>query len=401
MASQVGYRAERTRLQSGERFPLIVKAATGLPCAWACRYSLYRHRTKSISTAKRELEGVCLLYDWADRHGIDLDERIGTGNLFSAQEVEALTEALRISRKAPRILRNQPVARVVKANTHGDYVRSINHYLTWRVSHVTTAMATADPRIPAISGRLKEVKAQLKSSVSSNPQADRLGLTEEQQIFLLQAVHPESSINPFHPETRHRNYALLLLLFELGTRRAEPLTLKGQHLQLNGASPRVIIEPRPDDPDEMRADPPLVKTLGRTLPVSPMLARTLDIYVSQHRRALRNAKKQVYIFLESVEGHAMSLASVSDVFEVLRRRFPDELPLDFSPHILRHTWNDRFTAAAKGVGLEEKFLEVVRNYLMGWDKNSKQAARYSRREIERQAGLLMLALQDQMGKLLS
>jgi integrase len=392
----IGFATKAIRLESGERFPLVTDKASGVPCPWACRYSLAHHRTLSINSAKSQADSICLLYDWARKNSIDLDQRIGSGNLFSAHEAEMLVDALRISRKATRIANGKEVARVVHADTHADYVRDVSNFIKWRISHVTTAMPVTDARVPAINSRLQALREQLKSLTGSGSQSQRKGLTEEQQLFFLKVIHPDHELNPFHPETRHRNYALLLFLFELGTRRAEPLVLKGRHVQLEGASPRIIIEPRADDPDETRADPPLVKTAGRTLMVSKPLGGALNTYITKHRPKLRLAKKQIFIFLESVNGTPMTLGAVDDLLVVLRRRFPDQLPGDFSPHILRHTWNDRFTAAIKTADVDPEFAEVLRRYLMGWAKNSKQASNYSRREIERQSAVLMLALQDQM-----
>lgn len=221
MSARPGYHKRKIRLESGERFPLLINASTGLPCPWACRYSLAHHRTKSINTGGGDIDSLCLLYDWAARNGIDLDQRIGSGNLFSMHEIEMLSDALRISRKAPREQNGKKVPRVVGANTHGNYLRDVIAFVKWRVAHVTTALPVGDTRIPAIKERLDQNIRQMKSLISSEPQKKRVGLTEEQQAFFIKVIHPDHDLNPFARANRHRNYAVLLLLFEVGPRRAD------------------------------------------------------------------------------------------------------------------------------------------------------------------------------------
>ncbi len=104
------------------------------------------------------------------------------------------------------------------------------------------------------------------------------------------------------------------------------------------------------------------------------------------------AKKSPFIVLESRNGQPLSLASVYDMFVVTRERFPDVFPSDFSTHVLRHTWNDRFMANAHAQGLKDALARQVNNYIMGWTKTSQQSANYSQREIERQASHLLMGM---------
>ncbi len=74
------------------------------------------------------------------------------------------------------------------------------------------------------------------------------------------------------------------------------------------------------------------------------------------------------------------------IFDALQR----VLGFDLHPHMLRHTWNDRFSATIDrktrhGGEAAEASEERIRNFLMGWSPNSKMAEGYSRRHVERAA----------------
>ena len=92
----------------------------------------------------------------------------------------------------------------------------------------------------------------------------------------------------------------------------------------------------------------------------------------------------------------MSLDSLYDIFDVLRKRFPDELPADLNPHKMRHTWNARFRRRAKELGWTDAFRDLINNHLMGWAKDSKQSTNYSHSEIVREAQRILIDLQAQI-----
>lgn len=176
------------------------------------------------------------------------------------------------------------------------------------------------------------------------------------------------------------------------------MVLKANHVHLH-QNPRITIEPNPGDPYDPRKDQPLVKTAGRTLPISTLLAQTIHTYITKHRSQVPGAEKSPFIVLESRNGQPLSLASVYDMFVVIRERFPDDFPSDFSTHVLRHTWNDRFMANAKARGLKGALAQQVNNYIMGWAKTSQQSVKYSQREIERQASQLLVGMQQQLSEI--
>jgi integrase len=70
---------------------------------------------------------------------------------------------------------------------------------------------------------------------------------------------------------------------------------------------------------------------------------------------------------------------------------PNGLTEKFSPHILRHTWNDRFSKEMERNQVPESMEVKLRNEMNGWSPNSKMAWLYTRRYIKERAKAILLA----------
>lgn len=88
----------------------------------------------------------------------------------------------------------------------------------------------------------------------------------------------------------------------------------------------------------------------------------------------------------------MSLSAMNDVFEGLRKAFPGEFP-NLQPHVLRHTWNDKFSEAMDKAGVTPDDEQQMRAFLMGWSPTSQTAHTYTRRHTRRKARAVSLAMQ--------
>lgn len=394
---KTSYRVEVLRMDGGERFPLLVVQQIGVPDPPSVRYAVSHLRPLSVNTGMKVLNAVGLFYEWAEHASINLDERFGSGDLFDSDEVASLAERLRLSKRRSVDLEGARVPLPVLGETHANRLRYVGDFIKWRSERIVQAMPLSDPRVAPAAGRLTRVVEQLNSLATRGRGRVRLGLTMDQQIRLFEIVKPDAPENPFHPATQYRNFVLMLLYWELGLRKAEPLILKGADVTTSDPHmPRIVIEPRPDDPGDSRTVPALVKTAGRVLPASLILARSLDEYMIRHRSRVPNARRTSYVFLETKHGRPMSLSAVYDVFTVLRNRFPSDFGTAFSPHVLRHTWNDRFKAQARRLGMTDAKRRSVGNYIMGWSKTSDQETNYGRRETEEAAQHILLTLQSQM-----
>jgi integrase len=218
----------------------------------------------------------------------------------------------------------------------------------------------------------------------------------------LDAIRPGSDTNPFAERQRFRNFVLISTYWQTGLRKSEVLGLKTGQLSQEGEPPALKLVRLPNDREETRARPPAVKTMPRTVPITPLLHVLLTDYINDDRRkvgfVLRDAgdkarlsrfKSHTFIFVSS-QGSPLSLSSVQKIFETLRMRTPG-LPVNLSPHALRRTWNDTFTELGEErLGPRET---QMREYLMGWVRGSRQSAHYASLSTQREAARAIREMQ--------
>lgn len=391
------YKVNVVRLASGERLPVLIGAGSGMPHGIAADFSLAFHRGVPINTSKRSVDAIGIFQTWADHLGVNLDERFGTGELFTSDEITGLSAAIWERRQHGTADQNDlmhPVS--VVGETHGHRSDEIVRYIKWRTHQIVSTMSVHDGRVASINSRLEAIAEQLRTLKGSSVSIPRGELTPEQCARLFQIVRPGSPENPFHNETQLRNFFVLLLYYELGVRKAEPLTLKGVHLKF-GPRSLVTMTFTPNDPKDIRKNQPSQKTVSRTLPMSRLLATTADRLTrqrSQNGRTAVAAKKTPFVVLDTDKGVPLSLDAVYGIFIVLRRRFPADFPPDFAAHHLRRSWNYRFTKGCEAADIETSEQDHIRRYIMGWSKTSSQPGKYNRRAIEEKAFDILLGMQN-------
>lgn len=411
-------RIKRITLNAGERFALLVDKSD-LPDPYVTRYAAIYLRSKggSVNSMVKALYAIALVHDWASARSIDMTKRLEDVELFTQEETQDLVDWLRRSRATTTTRRavnfrktssRDEATPIVQPATHFVRVLDVRNYVAWRCETAIHRIPNGEGHYKDAAQRLADWKDMFKRNVRSGPSKERYGLTREQRKRFLEVIHPDSDENPFDSAHRHRNYALLLLYYELGLRRAEPLALKTSDLQFSGNKPILHVHRRPDDPEDPRHEQPLIKTAARSLPVGQQLYRAIEDWLVYHRsdRArYPGAKKVPYVFVAE-NGRPLALRSVYDLFVRIRAKFP-ELPVNLSPHILRHDANDRFSELCDEVQRKEKLratekhiadaMEIqIRNYLMGWKKHSTQAVKYMHRTIETKATEYSLRLQDRV-----
>ncbi|MFD2262594.1 tyrosine-type recombinase/integrase [Lacibacterium aquatile] len=389
---------------------LLIDSKTGLPDPFTTRYSTSQIRVagRSVNTIGKALDSIALSLEWAEDRRIDIDQRIDSCDLFTQEETTDLVNWLRQRRKKSiGKAWESPKAAVVHPSTHYDRVHAFKAYVSWRTKCVIHRISLRSGLFEQANAKLASWEEMISGLTRSAPSKKRYGLDPSQRERLLSVIKPDSPKNPFAPHVRQRNYALIMTYYALGVRRAEALVIKGQDLKLNGDSPTLTVHRRADDPEDNRGRQPLVKTAARILPLDQNLRNILETWVIDHRsnRVLYpEAKRHPYIFAGR-KGRALSLSSVNDIFERLRSCVPD-LPHDFGPHILRHDWNDRFSETCDAMREQERKNDIhpderlndalemsMRNYLMGWKKESTRALTYTNRSIERKSQDMLLLLQ--------
>ena len=395
MAEKFGFQTKVIILEGGERFPLMLERSTGIPVGPVTDWAVTNLRSKPIATSKRKVLAIALLYQWALGRNIDLEARLLSLNFFSISEIASLSEYLYLDHSS---LGNSSGPTGVVGATHRARIDNIIDFIVWRSAQITTALPIEDHRIESAAERLKVVRTQLEGLRGKSVSKPRGSLTEEQCEELFDIVRPGSPKNPFQRRTQLRNYVILLILYELGLRRSEPLTIKGRHVSI-GRPCIVRITFTPNDPTDPRVDNPSIKTKSRDLPVSLELARSYEALLKERRsnpKTTQNAKKTEFIFLSTKDGQPMSKKALDDIFVCLRNEFPMMFPSDFATHHLRRTWNYRFSKACEANGFDKNLADKINRYFMGWSATSSQTEKYNERYIMEMAMKIGIAMQDRL-----
>jgi integrase len=380
------------RFRSGERQVAIIDGR-GLLATQPGFYAMRsrRGREKSAGTDEHRLRAVAVALNWASLRGIDLQARTESFELLGPDEIDDLKDTLRLNLRAAK---GAKVKGTVKPGHFVNRCHAVRDYIVWHANLALHRIRVGDPRLPEARLALDRFVKTIDSDLPSGGSGERDPVHEDALQEMLAAIVPGSPNNPFRPEHQHRNYALLLLYYETGMRRAEALVLKGEDLILHGAKPSVTVVRRPDDKDDRRKIEPRVKTLGREIPISAELARALDVWIKRHRNdpnRYPGASKNSYVFL-SQGGIELGLRTVNDMYDLLRDRIKS-LPVGLTPHAKRHVANVRFSKKSRALGWTDGETELARNYHFGWKKGSKQGAHYNREYAKEMAAQHVDAVQ--------
>ena len=417
----VGYRVANLRLQSGERLPLLVSTATGVPL-WNPTLFIVtelRATNRAAATLQQATRAIMVAHQVLDHLGIDLDARLVEGRLLNVGELDALAnlagmkqegldglladEAKPVGSRRTVVslekfrMSTQPVKSppLVVAETKGIRLMYIRDYFAWLARR---ALLRVDYRLPvhgALSETARLVIEQLSARISSSPQRNdvgvRQGVSPEVRQRIVDVTRPDSPENPWkNAHVRVRNHLIFMWLLELGLRKGELLGIRLDDINLRSAE--VLIARRSDDPVEPRRDAPNTKGKDRLLALGDDLAELTRAYVHGPRRDIKGARKSPYLLVATGTGRPLTKAAVSKLFVELRNKVPG-LPEELSPHVLRHTWNDDFSEFMDKSGVSPEEEEKMRKQQMGWSDSSKMAAVYTRRHTRRKTNEASLAMQ--------
>lgn len=157
----------------------------------------------------------------------------------------------------------------------------------------------------------------------------------------------------------------------------------------------ITIHRRADDSKDPRKNQPQTKTRARVLPIGGELRAMVYDYVMEYRIFLIGAKKHDFLLCSDKTGDPMSISAFNKVFNVLVEASPKILE-GLCPHVLRHTWNDRFSEEMDQRKVSEESEKKMRSFLMGWSETSGTAATYTRRHVRKKAQEVSLEMQKKM-----
>ena len=394
---------------SGERYSLLT-GSDGLPLWYPTLFatSQLRNAAKAPNTIEAHLNAIKLLLEWTNSHEIDLKQSFSTMKFLTVEQIESLCSYLKQDRSQRMKSNVIPIRMANKERTRASltppktvakqtyYIRIsyIADYLEWFAKRVLSERKIIISRDIShlISQMIRSLKTRRPTRSINQRNAPR-GVSEAQRELLLSVCDPKYQNSPFSSKTRERDSLLVDILYQTGIRLGELLSIKIS--DLNFQENTLLIARRHDDVDDPRVKQPVAKTLDRLLPLSRGLSQRIHDYILRHRSLVKGANRHEFLFVTYKSGpHCGTPLSTSAVYRIINRVTSniDRLS-ELTPHILRHTWNDRFSDKADEQGLDQAEEEKLRSYLMGWKEGSGTSATYTRRHIEKEAHKVSLLLQ--------
>ena len=427
-SSRLDLRVQLVVFSNGERCPMLIDGATGIPLFDPTVWTLTTYRRRSASTMEQALRGAMLIHLFCARRGIDLAERVQTGTFFDSCELDDLErEAARpvrvlaessalmmtadgdkasqtratspLKRNHTGFLRRLPsVAQLtsVDRRTTGVRLYYLREYIKWlgdRQSFMIGRDAEGNIEVDrcrkSYSAALEKICVALTTrSGGVSGKSKRLALSPQQRKELLRVTDPDFTDNPWRdPFVRLRNHLIILTFLCTGMRRGELLSLKVRQIEM--PLKRVSIVRNQDDKADPRRRQPAVKTYGRMVPLGHDLIALTHCYIRERAR-IGSARKHGFLMV-SETGRPLSLSALTLIFDDLRRAFPTLGPV--TAHVLRHTWNEQFSDDADEIGMDPDEERRVRIELMGWSPTSAMPDYYLRRKTIAKAAETSEAMQ--------
>lgn len=411
--------AKRIRFRNGERLS-VLQVPGGLPVHEVTLFlERFRRRGRAANTIHAACSCLALLYRELSVAKVDLLGRLQQGRFLALPELERLASAAQyrvveldtgeedVDRKRPNVIH---ISRIgfhrskdktsaerssVDVATQATRIRYIAEYLNFLSGYIGAGLPMQQQRELE-----RETSAALgvfrvhAPRVSNRAKLDaRVGLSVEEQEQLLSVVHPASLSNPWKRGfVRQRNWLIVVLLLATGMRRGELLGL--QIGDLNPSQPKLRILRRADSAQDIRRFQPNTKTHDREVELTPAVMKALWSHINIERRNVKAARRVPQIFV-SDEGAPLSIPTVHKLFIQLRKACPG-LAGELTSHVLRHTWNERFSEQAEALGISPNDEERARNTQQGWSDNSAMAATYTRRRTAQKGREISLKLQEKL-----
>lgn len=408
------YVAKRIRFQNGEHHSVLM-GPNGLPVHSA---TLFLRRYRLSGHAANTIQLVCqclaLLHRELDAHpSVDLLDRLRSGQFLTRSELYRLSEVAQypmrglaheskkqaasqvVSLESVRMRRgkaSKTTHAVGKAN-HANRMRYMAEYLGFLAAYYAEGLPRPQRQQLLLESAeaLKAFKAQIPRVTKRAKLGAREGLSREDQDRLLQVVHPDSPDNPWERGfVRRRNWVIVMVLLATGMRSGELLGL--QISDLNPTSSKIGVLRRADSKTDSRSVPVATKTNDREVELRPGIMKALLFHINHERHRIRAARKCPQVFVAQ-DGSPLSARSIGKLFQQLRAACPG-LPVTLTSHVMRHTWNERFSEQIDEMGVPEEMEARARNEQQGWTENSKSSLHYTRRHTRVKGRKVALKLQE-------
>ncbi|EOQ8641161.1 tyrosine-type recombinase/integrase, partial [Escherichia coli] len=390
-------------MSSGERGCLILDKKSNLPTYYQNLFLTtdIRNRGATASTMEIVATNLLIFSNFLDGRGIDIIERVELKKYLSVAEIDDLVRYAKQRFDRQKIINIKSTNyRFIAKRTFSYRIHVFSRYLKWLCGLVHSskgihAKYEVDVFIESIRAHIPR-----NSSLNMNEISEK-SLNEEEIKVLFRLLEIGGIENPFHKEVQVRNRLIFTLLLNLGLRAGELLNLKIDDFDLRDNTLSVVR--RHDSKEDGRSYQPLVKTGERVIPLSDELAREIFDYISNSREKMTKRKKHNFLFVAHCTGknagEPLSISAYEKVISTLKRASPELYNL--SGHRLRHSWNYMNSKGIEGAELEYNRRKDLRNYLMGWSKESIMCDRYNYKYISQQEKDVVLKVYKSVSKIIS
>jgi integrase len=407
--------AKRVRFRNGERISVLSRPGD-LPVHEVTLYlAKYRRRDRSANTIHAVCVALALLYRYLSKAHIDLLGRLRQGQFLTVPELNRLADVAQyrlndlsyedVDESPPQVIdirrirmrRKNSVTTVkgVGVATQASRLRYIADFLEFLAMYMGAALSPLVRQALSIESAtaIKVLRAQVPRVSKRAKLGAREGLSKEEQARLVSIVDPNSQDNPWRRAfVRLRNWLIVVLLLATGMRRGELLGM--QIRDLDQRLPKLRIIRRADASEDPRRIQPNTKTNDREIELRPAIMRAVWRYINDYRKKIPAARKHPQLIVAD-DGQPLSSQSIDKIFSRLRDACSG-LPVTLTSHVMRHTWNERFSEQAELMGLTDAVEEKARNEQQGWADNSKSAVDYTRRHTSRKGREIALKLQEKL-----
>lgn len=375
-----------------------------MPLYWPNAYATikYRDAGRSNYTLTKTLRTIGMAHQWSAARGHDLDIWLSNGAFLNADEATDLALYLRLDSDAQRLelqFASAPSSRtiysaeqirggfktisparqqnVISNEEAASRIRCIAKYLAYhknrRVGAIERSLNSSVKFKENADAAIRTLKELAPVVYSDEDEECLMGLPRSQQLTAEQILTPDSPENPFTTDfLKYRNYLLWMFFKDTGMRRSECRYIKVDDVDYSSNRVKIRVS----------------KTRARTVPISKKCSKHFHEFIMGYWSKIpTQSRAHGYLFTTEAGNH-LALDSINLVFRWIRKKYPN-LPQFLSPHVLRRTWNDRFSEKIdaqplnKRMSIEEE--KQTRNRLMGWTPKSNMSGRYSKRHTRKKS----------------
>ncbi|CQH56430.1 site-specific integrase [Yersinia enterocolitica] len=399
----MSYKIKKFIMSTGERGCLILDKESGLPVHYQNLYltTMVRNRSATASTMEIVATNLLIVSNFLRDRNINIEERIVLKKFLNIAETEDLIRYAKQRFDKQKITDIKAMKeKFIAKRTFGYRIHVISSYFMWLCGIIHSskgihAKYEVDVFINSIRAHLPR-----NSSLNLSDREDR-SLNEEEIKELFITLSVGSDFNPFREDVRIRNRLIFSLLFQLGLRAGELLNLRVDDLDLMDNTLSVIR--RHDSKEDGRTYQPLVKTGERVIPLSDQLVAEIYNYISECREKFAMRKKHKFLLVThnsgKTAGEPLSISAYEKIISTLKRTNPKLSKL--SGHRLRHSWNYLYSKEIGNSKLENSHRDALRNYIMGWSKNSTMSDVYNNKYIAQQERETVIKVFNSARKLMS